>query len=278
MHDTEVSLCLVGCGKMGTAMLSGWRALSTLKAEIVIIDPAFDLSQALSSTKTVSLRYVKDASELPETYQADIVILAVKPQIMDKVLPQVAPLGNSQTGWLSIAAGISIAGLASHIGSSARLMRAMPNAPAAIGAGITALYCSDAVTAGQKGLAETLLQACGDVVHIEDELMMNAVTAVSGSGPAYVFLLAEVMADAGRRLGLPLDVAQKLARHTVSGSGALLAAEILPASTLRENVTSEGGTTFAALSVLMAKDGMSVLFMRALEAAAMRARELDNNR
>ncbi len=278
MHDTEVNLCLVGCGKMGIAMLSGWRALSELRAKIVIIDPAFDLSQALRSTKTVSLRYVKDASELPESYNADIVILAVKPQIMNKVLPQVASLGNSHTGWLSIAAGISTASLASHIGNSARLMRAMPNTPASIGAGITALYCSDAVTAGQKELAETLLRACGDVVHIEDELMMNAVTAVSGSGPAYVFLLAEVMADGGRRLGLPADVAQKLARQTVYGAGALLAAETLPAPTLRENVTSEGGTTFAALSVLMAKDGMADLFMRALEAAAIRAKELDNSR
>ena len=278
MHDKEVNLCLVGCGKMGIAMLSAWRKLSALRAEIVIIDPAFDLSQALSSSKNVSLRYVKDSSELPESYLADIVILAVKPQTMDKVLPQVASLGNSQTGWLSIAAGISTAGLASHIGSSARLMRAMPNTPASIGAGITVLYCNEAVTARQKEIAETLLKACGDVVHIEDELMMNAVTAVSGSGPAYVFLLAEVMANAGRKLGLPSDVAQKLARQTVSGSGALLAAETLPASTLRENVTSEGGTTFAALSVLMAKDGMADLFTRALEAAAMRAKELDNSR
>jgi len=278
MKDTEVNLCLVGCGKMGLAMLSGWRGLSALKAEVVIIDPAFDLSQALSSTKTVSLRYFKDASELPESYHADIVILAVKPQIINEVLPQVASLGNSRTGWLSIAAGISIAGLASHIGRSARLMRAMPNTPASIGAGITVLYCNEAVTARQKEIAETLLKACGDVVHIEDELMMNAVTAVSGSGPAYVFLLAEVMANAGCRLGLPSDVAQKLARQTVSGSGALLAAETLPASTLRENVTSEGGTTFAALSVLMAKDGMADLFTRALEAAAMRAKELDKSR
>ena len=157
-------------------------------------------------------------------------------------------------------------------------MRAMPNTPAAIGRGVTALYCTETVSAAQKERAEALLRACGDVVHIDDELMMDAVTAVSGSGPAYVFLLAEVMAAAGPKLGLPADVADRLARQTVAGSGALLAAETAPASQLRVNVTSEGGTTAAALGVLMAEGGMSALFDTALEAAALRAQELDGSR
>ena len=263
---------------MGHAMLIGWLGLEDIQAEISVIDPAHDTAQALFSTPSVGLRYYLSVAELPAGYCADIAILAVKPQIMDNVLPQVAAIGDSATGWISIAAGISTTGLGQHLGVDARLMRAMPNTPAAIGRGVTALYCKETVSAAQKERAEALLRACGDVVHIDDELMMDAVTAVSGSGPAYVFLLAEVMAAAGRKLGLPTDVADRLARQTVAGSGALLAAETAPASQLRANVTSEGGTTAAALGVLMAEGGMSALFDTALEAAALRAQELDGSR
>jgi pyrroline-5-carboxylate reductase len=278
MPENVMKLCLIGCGKMGHAMLTGWLGLEDIQAEISIIDPAHDTAQALFSTPSVGLRYYHSVAELPAGYYADIAILAVKPQIMDNVLPQVAAIGNSATGWISIAAGISTTGLGQHLGVDARLMRAMPNTPAAIGRGVTALYCTETVSAAQKERAEALLRACGDVVHIDDELMMDAVTAVSGSGPAYVFLLAEVMAAAGRKLGLPADVADRLARQTVAGSGALLAAETAPASQLRVNVTSEGGTTAAALGVLMAEGGMSALFDTALEAAALRAQELDGSR
>jgi pyrroline-5-carboxylate reductase len=259
-------------------MLTGWLGLEDIQAEISVIDPAHDTAQALFSTPSVGLRYYHSVAELPAGYCADIAILAIKPQIMDNVLPQVAVIGDSATGWISIAAGISTTGLGQHLGVDARLMRAMPNTPAAIGRGVTALYCTETVSAAQKERAEALLRACGDVVHIDDELMMDAVTAVSGSGPAYVFLLAEVMAAAGRKLGLPADVADRLARQTVAGSGALLAAETAPASQLRVNVTSEGGTTAAALGVLMAEGGMSALFDTALEAAALRAQELDGSR
>ena len=278
MPENVMKLCLIGCGKMGHAMLTGWLGLEDIQAEISVIDPAHDKAQALFSTPSVGLRYYHSVAELPAGYCADIAILAVKPQIMDNVLPQVAAIGDSATGWISIAAGISTIGLGQHLGVDARLMRAMPNTPAAIGRGVTALYCKETVSAAQKERAEALLQACGDVVHIDDELMMDAVTAVSGSGPAYVFLLAEVMAAAGRKLGLPADIADRLARQTVAGSGALLAAETAPASQLRVNVTSEGGTTAAALGVLMAEGGMSALFDTALEAAALRAQELDGSR
>ena len=278
MPENVMKLCLIGCGKMGHAMLTGWLGLKDIQAEISVIDPAHDTAQALFSTPSVGLRYYHSVAELPAGYCADIAILAVKPQIMDNVLPQVAAIGDSATGWISIAAGISTTGLGQHLGVDARLMRAMPNTPAAIGRGVTALYCTETVSAAQKERAEALLRACGDVVHINDELMMDAVTAVSGSGPAYVFLLAEVMAAAGRKLGLPADVADRLARQTVAGSGALLAAETAPASQLRVNVTSEGGTTAAALGVLMAEGGMSALFDTALEAAALRAQELDGSR
>jgi pyrroline-5-carboxylate reductase len=278
MPENIMKLCLIGCGKMGHAMLTGWLGLEDIQAEISVIDPAHDMAQALFSTPSVGLRYYHSVAELPAGYCADIAILAVKPQIMDNVLPQVAAIGDSATGWISIAAGISTTGLGQHLGVDARLMRAMPNTPAAIGRGVTALYCTETVSAAQKERAEALLQACGDVVHIDDELMMDAVTAVSGSGPAYVFLLAEVMATAGRKLGLPADVADRLARQTVAGSGALLAVETAPASQLRVNVTSEGGTTAAALGVLMAEGGMSALFDTALEAAAFRAQELDRSR
>ena len=278
MPENVMKLCLIGCGKMGHAMLTGWLGLEDIQAEISVIDPAHDTAQALCSTPSVGLRYYHSVAELPAGYCADIAILAVKPQIMDNVLPQVAAIGNSATGWISIAAGISTTGLGQHLGVDARLMRAMPNTPAAIGRGVTALYCTETVSAAQKERAEALLRACGDVVHIDDELMMDAVTAVSGSGPAYVFLLAEVMATAGRKLGLSADVADRLARQTVAGSGALLAAETAPASQLRVNVTSEGGTTAAALGVLMAEGGMSALFDAALEAAALRAQELDGSR
>ena len=278
MPENVMKLCLIGCGKMGHAMLTGWLGLEDIQAEISVIDPAHDTAQALFSTPSVGLRYYHSVAELPAGYCADIAILAVKPQIMDNVLPQVAAIGDSATGWISIAAGISTTGLGQHLGVDARLMRAMPSTPAAIGRGVTALYCKETVSAAQKEHAEALLQACGDVVHIDDELMMDAVTAVSGSGPAYVFLLAEVMAAAGRKLGLPADVADRLARQTVAGSGALLAAETAPASQLRVNVTSEGGTTAAALGVLMAEGGMSALFDTALEAAAFRAQELDGSR
>ena len=278
MPENVMELCLIGCGKMGHAMLAGWLGLEDMQAEISVIDPAHDKAQALFSTPSVGLRYYHSVAELPIGYCADIAILAVKPQIMDNVLPQVAAIGNSATGWISIAAGISTTGLGQHLGVDARLMRAMPNTPAAIGRGVTALYCTETVSAAQKERAEALLRACGDVVHIDDELMMDAVTAVSGSGPAYVFLLAEVMATAGRKLGLSADVADRLARQTVAGSGALLAAETAPASQLRVNVTSEGGTTAAALGVLMAEGGMSSLFDTALEAAALRAQELDGSR
>jgi pyrroline-5-carboxylate reductase len=208
-----------------------------------------------------------------------VIVLAVKPQAMDEVLPSVAPLAGANTVVLSIAAGRTIASIASHFPGRPAIVRAMPNTPAAIGRGISALYANDAVSAEQANLCQDLLAAAGETVWLDDEALMDAVTAVSGSGPAYVFLLAECLAEAGEAAGLPAEFAARLARATVSGAGELLRQSDLDPAELRRNVTSPGGTTAAALRVLMGDEAgadrsMSALLREAVAAAARRSREL----
>jgi len=265
------TICLVGCGKMGSAMLSGWHKDSGLRAEFHVIEP---LGPAHNDRPGTFFYAAPEA--LPTDFSPDLVVLAVKPQMMKEALSGLAGVGNGKTCWLSIAAGLSTSVLGSFLGRPARWLRAMPNTPAAIGQGISALYANADVPEDVTALSEQLLSACGPVVRLEDEALMNAVTALSGSGPAYVFLLTEVMAAAGERLGLESRLSYQLARQTVSGSGALMAADSQPASVLRENVTSKGGTTAAALSVLMNEGRMQQLFDEALAAAARRAEELDS--
>ena len=196
---------------------------------------------------------------------------------MGSVLASLFDLGDETTCFLSIAAGLSTARLAVLLGRPARWLRVMPNTPAAIGKGISALYAGKDVPAEIIILAHQLLGAVGDVVDLPDEALMNAVTALSGSGPAYVFLLVEIMAVAGEKLGLPTDLSMHLARQTVSGAGALMAASPdKSAGELRQNVTSKGGTTAAALSVLQADDGVQPLFDRAMQVAHDRSVELDS--
>ena len=182
----------------------------------------------------------------------------------------------SQTGALilSIAAGITTGLLSAGLGPDVRLVRAMPNIPGAIGHGITVLYADASLGPGDRALAQTLMESLGETLWLEDEALMDAVTAVSGSGPAYVFLMAEALAEAGRAQGLDAATADRLARATISGSGALLAADSRPAAELRKEVTSPGGTTEAALGVLMASDGLSELMARAIAAATMRGKQL----
>jgi pyrroline-5-carboxylate reductase len=201
-----------------------------------------------------------------------MIVLAVKPQMMDDALAAIGQLNDASSAYLSIAAGISTSWLKQRLGSDAVVLRAMPNTPAAVGKGITALF-ADAPFAF-RDLARQLLLAVGDVVLLDDEGMMDAVTAVSGSGPAYLFLLAEAMSSAGVKAGLPEALAKELAKATVCGAGALMEAVDTPPATLRENVTSKGGTTAAALSVLMADDGLSQLMEKAVEAAKKRSIEL----
>jgi len=213
------------------------------------------------------------ADELPDDLTPDAVVFAVKPQIIDEVLPAYRRWARPQTLFLSIAAGITIAGISRHLGDAA-IIRTMPNTPAAIGRAITVACANPRVTAGQRRLAEALLAAIGESAWVEDEALLDAVTAVSGSGPAYVFLLIEALAEAGARVGLPPDLALRLATETVAGSGELARLSPDSPARLRENVTSPGGTTRAALDVLMADDGLARLLQRAVAAATLRSREL----
>ena len=267
-----MEVCLIGCGKMGTALLAGWQEDSQLGGSFTVIDPALDGPPEHHAT-----RYLHQLSELETGYNPDIVILAVKPQMMASVLASLSGLGDKTTCFLSIAAGLSTARLSVQLGRPARWLRVMPNTPAAIGQGVSALYAAPDVPREMISLSRQLMCAVGEVVVLADEDLMDAVTALSGSGPAYVFLLTEVMAAAGEKLGLPADLSVHLARQTVSGAGALIAAELdkEPAQ-LRRNVTSEGGTTAAALAVLRADDGLQPIFDRALRAARDRGRELDS--
>ncbi|MGD1935222.1 MAG: pyrroline-5-carboxylate reductase [Candidatus Phaeomarinobacter sp.] len=263
------TLVLVGAGKMGGAMLHGWLDAGAAADKITVIDPA-PAADMLALASKWGFSIDSDASRVGE---AAVVVLAVKPQILDAAAAMLAPLMSSKPLVVSIAAGKSVADLADAVGD-APIVRSMPNTPAAVGRGITAGFAGANVDATGRDLATALLGAVGDVVWLEDEDLMDAVTAVSGSGPAYVFWLTECMAAAGRELGLPDEMADALARATVSGSGELMHQAADTASILRENVTSPGGTTAAALEVLMANDGLKPLMAKALKAARDRAQEL----
>jgi pyrroline-5-carboxylate reductase len=263
------TLVLVGCGQMGSAMLRGWLAREAA-AKFIVIEPA-GAPPALVAAANVA--WHRRADGLPDALTPDAVVFAVKPQIIDEVLPAYRRWVRSQTLFLSIAAGKTIAGIGRHLGEAA-IIRTMPNTPAAIGRAITVACANPRVTPGQRGLCEALLAAIGDSAWVEDEALLDAVTAVSGSGPAYVFLLIEALAEAGERVGLPADLALRLARETVAGSGELARLSPDSPARLRENVTSPGGTTRAALDVLMADDGLVRLLERAVAAATARSREL----
>ena len=258
-------LVLLGCGKMGSAMLEGWLKQGVPPAAIWVLEP--HPSDWLKSTG------VHLNAGLPAA--PAIVLLAVKPQMMGAALPQVAALGNGATVFLSIAAGTTITSFEATFGAQTPIIRAMPNTPAAVGRGITAITGNAHASEADLALAEALLSAVGQVVRLEGEHQMDAVTAVSGSGPAYVFHLIEALAQAGEAEGLPADLAMQLARATVCGAGELAYQAAESASQLRVNVTSPGGTTAAALSVLMDnKTGLPPLMARAVKAAAERGREL----
>jgi len=263
-------LVLVGAGRMGSALLEGWIANGLTPGAITVIDPS--PGDAVRSTAQArGVRLLADAGGLG---RASIVILAVKPQIMADVLAGLGGLADAATLALSIAAGRTIADIESGLGHEGAVVRAMPNTPAAIGHGMTVLVANAAASDAQRAAAGELMAAVGAVEWVGDEALMDAVTAVSGSGPAYVFLLAECLAEAGAAAGLEPQLALRLARETVSGAGALIAAGADPPATLRRNVTSPGGTTEAALEVLMAKDGLAPMMRRAVLAARDRGRAL----
>jgi pyrroline-5-carboxylate reductase len=263
------SLVLVGCGKMGTAMLRGWLA-GNAASRFLVVEPA---GAPLGLASGASVEWHAAADSLPAALKPDAVVLAVKPQVVDTVLPLYRRWVHPETVFVSIVAGTTLGGLARHLGPAA-LVRTMPNTAAAIGRAITVACANAMVTQAQRRLCDRLLAAIGESAWVEDEALIDAVTAVSGSGPAYVFLLIEALARAGEAEGLPPDLALRLARSTVAGSGELARVSAESPAVLRENVTSPGGTTRAALDVLMAGDGLEPLIRRAVAAAAARSREL----
>ena len=265
-------LLLAGAGKMGGALLSGLIARG-LDAKLVRVqDPAppSEVAAMLAQHGITAEARVEKLDRAP-----GVIIVAVKPQMMDAVFPALAKLAGPSTVVLSIAAGRSLASFEAYLPAGIAVVRAMPNTPAAIGRGITVCVANAAASAPQRALCDALLSAVGEVAWIDDERHMDAVTAVSGSGPAYVFLLAECMAEAGRAAGLDADLAMRLACATVSGSGDLLHQSELDPATLRKNVTSPGGTTAAALGVLMqSPGGLKEIMIEAVAAAAVRGRDL----
>lgn len=258
-------ILLVGFGKMGGAMLAGWRERGLEAA--VAVDPS------LPPSPGPEVSVVADAAGIPGDFRPAAVVLAVKPQSADEALPLYARFGASAV-MLSIMAGRNLAGLRRLLGEGAAIVRAMPNTPAAVRQGITVACAGPGVSAAQRGLCDALLAAIGKVAWVEDEGLIDPVTAVSGGGPAYVFLLAELLEQAAIEQGIPADLARLMARQTVSGSGALLAASPEDAATLRRNVTSPKGTTERALAVLMEESAWPAAISRAIDAATKRSREL----
>jgi len=269
MTGTELPpLLLVGCGKMGGAMLAGW--LERGLRDAVVVEP----NPAAATTFAEKTRVVGAASEVPAGFRPSAVVLAIKPQEAQATLPSLSRFVAPGTVFLSIMAGQTVAGIRTGLGTGAVVVRAMPNTPAAVRQGFTVAYPAAEVSPAQRALADALLASVGEVAWVEDEALLDPVTAVSGGGPAYVFLLAEVMEAAAIEQGLPPDLARRMARATVAGSGALLASSAEDAAALRRAVTSPKGTTERALEVLMAPEAWPALMSRAIKAATARSREL----
>jgi len=267
----EGTLLLAGAGNMGGALLAGWLERGLEPARILVQDPEPPpRSRELMARHGIACQAAVASLPRPPA----IIVVAVKPQVMDEVFPPLARLAGEGTAVLSIAAGRTIAGFERHLAPGTAVIRAMPNTPAAIGRGITVAVGNAALAPAQRSACDALLRAVGEVAWVDDEGLIDAVTAVSGSGPAYVFYLAECLAEAGVKAGLSPPLAEKLARWTVAGAGELLHRSDLSAAVLRQNVTSPGGTTFAALQVLMGEAGLGRLMAEAVAAAARRSREL----
>jgi pyrroline-5-carboxylate reductase len=272
MADVAAPLLLVGGGKMGEALLAGWLAGGKPADKVHVVEPDAERCRRLAADYGV--RAVPGPAELPSGLEASVLVLAVKPQVMDEALPAYRERAKASTLVISIAAGKPIALFERTFGSGRPVVRAMPNTPAAVGRGTTVLCANAAADPVHRYQAQALLAAVGETHWVEDEELMHAVTALSGGGPAYVFLLIEAMAAAGAKAGLPADLAARLARSTVTGSAELARLSPAPPGQLRRDVTSPRGTTEAALRVLMAEDGLPALMERAIAAAAARSREL----
>ncbi|NKB53624.1 MAG: pyrroline-5-carboxylate reductase [Rhizobiaceae bacterium] len=265
------TICLIGAGNMGGAMLGGWLAAGHDPATITVIDPKPPIYM-LDLMAEHGVNHVIDAKDAK---RPDLIVVAVKPQIMEVVLPGLVGLVDGENALVSVAAGTTIAQISAPFADvSPRIIRAMPNTPAMVQRGITVCVPNTRVSDAQRSNVTKVLSAIGAVEWVEDELLMDAVTGVSGSGPAYVFHLAEALAEAGEAAGLPVQLAATLAEATISGAGELMRQSELSPSQLRRNVTSPNGTTQAALEILMATDGFPDLLREAVAAAAKRSREL----
>ncbi|MEJ6389551.1 pyrroline-5-carboxylate reductase [Gymnodinialimonas ulvae] len=257
-------LVMLGCGKMGSAMLRGWLANGLTPGAVHVIDP--------HPSAWVQGTGAQINGDLPDS--PAVLMIAVKPQMMEDALPQVARFGGGGTLILSVAAGTPIASFERAFGAGTRVVRSMPNTPAAVGKGITALVGNAEATAHDLDLAETMLSAIGQVVRLTTEAQIDAVTGISGSGPAYIFYMIDTLAAAARAEGLPAEMAMQLATATVAGAGALAEATDETPEQLRINVTSPNGTTQAGLEVLMGENGLAPLMRRTVAAATARSREL----
>ena len=266
------SILLVGAGRIGGAMAERWLAQGLPPDRLAVLDPQIGTAR-IKELRAAGLRVAAQPDEAADRAY-DVLVLAVKPQVMAEALREVGKLVTPATLVLSVAAGVRLTTLEAAFAPGQPIVRAMPNTPAQIGMGMTVLVANTHVSGPQHGVVNGLMSAVGKVAWVDDESQIDAVTAVSGSGPAYVFLLAECLAEAGRQAGLPADLADLLGRQTVAGAGALLAESPLAPSELRRNVTSPQGTTAAALSVLMAREGLQPLLSRAVEAARQRSIEL----
>jgi pyrroline-5-carboxylate reductase len=264
-------LVLVGCGKMGGALLRGWLARGVDPSLVTAIDIN---PSGLEDVQAKGVQIVTRAADLRADLNPALLLLAVKPQFMDDALPDYRRHVGPDATFLSIAAGKTVAYFKERLGQSAEIVRSMPNTPAAVGRGVSVIYRDPKVRHERLDLCGELLKAVGTVEWVDDEDLLNAVTALSGGGPAYTFLLMETLAEAGRAAGLPAELAMRLARETVSGSGELARQSDESAAQLRQNVTSPKGTTLEALNVLMAEGGLQPLMTRAIAAATRRSREL----
>jgi pyrroline-5-carboxylate reductase len=268
LRDFSGLIALIGAGKMGGALLEGWLRLGLDPRKIAVLEP-----EPLPHIAALASRGVRINPNVEALRQADVIVIAIKPQAAAQALRPLAANVSPSALIVSIMAGRTLHFLSSLFPRAAAMVRAMPNTPAAIGRGITVAVAAK-TDQRQRQIAHRLLGATGAVEWVEDESLMDAVTALSGSGPAYVFLLAEALAQAGTAVGLPASLAETLARETVAGSGELLRQSRQDAATLRQNVTSPGGTTAAALAVLMRANGLTKLMSEAIAAATERSREL----
>lgn len=266
-----IRIVLAGCGNMGFAMLTGWLSVGKVGAgEIAVVEPNAGLRARAAGLGVAAFG---DPSELAQSISPELIIFAVKPQLMGVVVPAYRRFADGST-FVSIAAGTGIAAMQEMLGEPAAIVRCMPNTPAAIGHGMMVLVSNANVGANADAFVADLMSANGEVARIDDEQLMDAVTAVSGSGPAYIFHFIEAFAEAGRKAGLPGDIADKLAMQTVFGAASLAVQSKDDPATLRKQVTSPNGTTAAALDVLMAPDGLQKLLTGAVEAARKRGVEL----